>query len=138
MKFLVKKLDPKAKLPVYATSGSIGADVFTLNDVTVRAFESNIIGTGIAVCIPSGYYLRIAPKSGLSVKGIDVLAGVVDEDYRGEIKVILTSILGDVKFKAGEKIAQIILERADRGEIIEVDTLPECEAHNGFGSTGST
>lgn len=137
MKFLVKKLDPKAKLPVYGTPGSIGADVFTLNDVTVYSNKPNIIGTGIAVSIPSGYYLRIAPKSGLAVKGIDVMAGVVDEDYRREIKVILTSIYEDIKFKAGEKIAQIILERADRGEIVEVNELPECEAHDGFGSTGN-
>lgn len=96
--------------------------------------------TGIAIEIPEGYYGRIAPRSGLAHNhGIDVLAGVVDSGYRGEIKVILynTDKDHDFQIRQGDKIAQMIIERHYNFELVEVEDLsPTPRGEGGFGSTG--
>lgn len=144
----VKKLSPLARLPSFGTEFSIGADLHAhLLDADGRASFHSIwprdtvmIPTGISVAIPPGYYGRIAPKSGLAAKhGIDILAGVIDADYRGELLVLVhnTHTWNKVRIDHGQKIAQLILERADRPDIVEVDTLDETfRGARGFGSTG--
>jgi len=91
------------------------------------------------MAIPVGCYGRIAPRSGLAFKSsIDVGAGVIDPDYRGEVKVLLFN-LGNCDFKAeaGTRIAQLIIERCETPPVVEVDSLDDTErGAGGFGSTG--
>ena len=89
-KLRIKKLIPKAHLPVKGSEHAAGYDLFSSEDIVVKANGKALISTGIAMAIPVGNYGRVAPRSGLAVKNfIDVGAGVVDADYRGEVKVLL-------------------------------------------------
>jgi dUTP pyrophosphatase len=144
MELKVKKLTETAKLPTYGSDYAIGLDLFldTQNndDRIIMPGHRKMFHTGIAMEIPEGYYGRVAPRSGLALKfGIDVLAGVVDSDYRGEILVILqNNDQHGVEFLPGEKIAQIILEKADRATVVEVQELSDTNrGAAGLGSTGS-
>lgn len=142
--FEVKKLSHTATIPSYGSDYAIGLDLYADIPETILLYsgERIVVSTGIACAIPLGYYGRVAPRSGLSVnKGFDVLGGVIDSDYRGEIKVIL--INHDVGGKMhtihnGERIAQLILEKADRAKIFIVDELSSTNrGSSGFGSTGA-
>lgn len=129
--------------PSYGSSGAIGLDLRAWLPaapwVMLPNHQIHIIRTNLSVEIPEGFYGRIAPRSGLAAKfGLDVLAGVVDPDYRGEIKVILT-LHGEnsVRIEHGDRIAQLILERADRLDLRYVGALGETERGSaGLGSTG--
>ena len=97
-----------------------------------------MIHTGISTLAPPGTYIRIAPRSGLALKGIDVEAGVVDPDYRGEIMVLMASYVShSFQIEKGMRIAQLILERiVSNAEVVEVTELPQSSrASGGFGST---
>lgn len=142
-----KRLHPAAVDPTYGSSGAIGLDLTALvvdqHGTPYRARlepgERMSVPTGLAVDIPKGYYGRVAPRSGLALKsGIDVMAGVIDSDYRGEVKVILINHgKFAVSIGSGERIAQLILERADRLSAVEVKSLEATErGEAGFGSTG--
>lgn len=135
----VKRLHPAATLPAYATAFAAGADLCCVEAFTLHPGERKLVPTGLAVEIPPGCYGRIAPRSGLAVKhGVDTLAGVIDPDFRGELKVLLIN-LGDqaISFDAGARIAQLITERAASGDFVEVEELSDTErAGGGFGSTG--
>lgn len=143
----VKLLRPDAKVPTKGSEGAIGWDLYALpgDDVEKRAntlylpnHNRRLVSTGVSVAIPPGYYGRVAPRSGLAVKmGIDIMAGVIDEDYRGEI-MILTYNTGHevVRHDLSKPIAQLILERADKGTVMVVDELPSTErGEKGFGSS---
>ena len=98
-----------------------------------------MIGTGLAFGIPVGNYGRIAPRSGLAAKNsIDVGAGVIDSDYRGEVKVLLFNFSDtDFKIAEGDRIAQMIIEKYTITALTEVDTLDDTvRGEGGFGSTG--
>jgi dUTP pyrophosphatase len=98
-----------------------------------------MIPTGLSVAIPSGHYGRIAPRSGLAAKhGIQVHAGVVDSDYRGEMRVCLINHGSEmVEFKPGDRIAQLIIERCLITPAAWADNLDSTErGQGGFGSTG--
>jgi dUTP pyrophosphatase len=143
MKLRIKKLHDEATIPTRGSPKAIGYDLYAcVEDSTTVVFgDVTAIETGIAIAIPKGYYGRIAPRSGLAAKkGIHVLAGVIDADYRGEIKVLLTSTMKSgppLQIKTGDRIAQLILERADTLVIEEVDDLEKTErGEGGFGSTG--
>jgi len=135
----VKKLNEKAQLPTRGSVEAIGADVYAVENVVIPAGEHRIVSTGISVKAPEGCYIRVAPRSGLAAKhAIDVLAGVVDRDYTGEVKVILINS-GNKMFEIleGDRIAQLICEQAHITDIIEVDDLESTERSSaGFGSTG--
>jgi dUTP pyrophosphatase len=149
--FIGEKLMPKVKfkaletgaiLPTYGSNGAIGVDLYVMRNshgYILFPGERVLVRTGLAVAIPEGYYGRIAPRSGLAHKhGIDVLAGVIDADYRGEIGVILLNT-GKEGFAlhAGDRIAQLIFECADRLIPEWTDELPETvRGDGGFGSTG--
>ena len=138
MNLLVKKLDADAKIPSRATEGSAGYDISSAEDVTIAAKSRAGVSTGISIRVPKNTYGRIAPRSGLAVKhGIDVLAGVVDFDYTGEVKVILYNTSDEDYFvKKGDRIAQLILERIETPEVEVVLELSETSRTGGFGSTG--
>ena len=138
----VTKLVPHASLPARATPGAAGYDLFSTDNYVVLPGRRVVVSTGISVSLPPGCYGRIAPRSGLAVKhGLDVLAGVVDPDYTGEVKVVLQNLDTHQPFviRPGYRIAQLILEKFEVAEVVEVPS--ECtqltdRGAAGFGSTG--
>ena len=111
----VQKLNNNAALPKRSTDGAAGYDLCALQDCTIPAGGKGLVKTGLSISFPIGLYARIAPRSGLALKKfIDVGAGVVDSDYRGEVGVVLFNH-GDQDFlvKMGDRIAQLILEKID-------------------------
>ena len=140
---LIKRLSKNISLPKYETEGSSGMDLTAnVNKVIeIQPGKSEIIPTGLALSIPKNYEIQIRPRSGLAAKNqISVLntPGTIDEDYRGEIKVILIN-LGEKKFKIekGLRIAQMVLCPVIKAELEEVDELDETKrGSGGFGSTG--
>lgn len=135
----VKKLHKDAVIPTRGSEWSAGVDLSAIEQVVIEPGTRAIVGTGLSVAIPTETYLRIAPRSGLAAKhGIDVFAGVVDSDYRGEIKVILANH-GEQPFviNKGDRIAQAILEVIKLAIVVETFDLPDTgRGANGFGSTG--
>ena len=138
---LVKKLSPTTQTPVRATPGSVGYDIQADADITIPPHQRLPIPTGLAIATPEGTYGRIAPRSGLSVKhSINVAAGVIDSDYRGEIKVVLVNH-SDLPFQVhkGERVAQLLLERAENPMVVVTDNLDKTESgEGGFGHSGMT
>ncbi len=136
----VKRVSSTAKLPVRATAGSAGYDIFASDDAVVQASSRNLVKTGLIIAIPKGCYGRIAPRSGLSFRfHIDVAAGVIDSDYRGAIAILLVNNgKEDFMVKQGDRVAQLLLERISTPSITEVNDLDETpRGKAGFGSTGA-
>ena len=138
MKIKFKRLDKQATIPRRATAGSAGFDVFSNGHYTIKPNVRCLLDTGIAMQLPNDYWGELKPRSGLAAKhGLDVLAGVIDADYTGEIKVSLIN-LGehDVEIKAGDRIAQLIIQRYE-SDWMEVEEFDDTErGAGGFGSTG--
>ena len=136
----IKKLDPNAIIPTRANPTDAGADLYALEDIRIQPNTRELVRTGISLEVPESYYARIAPRSGLAYKnGIDVLAGVVDSSYRGEVGVILlnTDTQKIFNIRAGDRIAQLIIEAHYNMTIKEVDSLSDTtRGDGGFGSTG--
>ena len=111
----VKKLRNNAAVPKKGSEEAAGYDIASAEDTVVPAKGKTVVKTGISVAIPEGCYGRIAPRSGLAVKRfIDVGAGVIDADYRGEIGVVLFNHSDeDFVVKSGDRIAQLILEKIE-------------------------
>lgn len=133
-----KKLDSRAVLPQRGSVLAAGLDVCSIEDIELGPKQRTTAKTGLAVAIPPGFYGRIAPRSGLASKhGLDVLAGVIDSDYRGEILCLLYNT-GDepIKLTAGSKICQLILEQIITPEAAWATDLDEtARGAGGFGST---
>lgn len=135
----VKRLDKAAKLPVLGSANAAGYDLHALSGATVPARGKVLVSTGLAFAIPVGNYGRIAPRSGLAAKhSIDVGAGVIDADYRGEVKVLLFNLSDtDFAINEGDRIAQMIIEKYTPTDLVEMDELEETNrGAGGFGSTG--
>lgn len=127
-------------LPSYQTEGAAGMDVCAAEDFLLNGHSVVAVPTGFAVEIPRGYELQCRPRSGLAKMGITVAnaPGTIDEDYRGEIKVLLANLVDEpLHFTRGDRIAQLVLAPVTRFPVIEVDELSPTErGENGFGSTG--
>lgn len=143
VKVLIKKLNPKAELPSYKTSGSSGMDLMALIDdtLTIKPNQSVLVPTGLSIAIPDDTEVQIRPRSGLAAKSnISVLntPGTIDSDYRGELKIILINHgKEDFLINNGDRIAQMILMPVLKIEFEEVEDLPETiRGSGGFGSTG--
>jgi dUTP pyrophosphatase len=137
------KLDENAKIPEYGSEYAAGIDLFSSNteDIIIPAKNRKLISTGLYISWDDPkYYMRIAPRSGLSVKNcIDVGAGVIDYDYRGELKILLINNSNDKEFIVSKnmKIAQMIPTKMTRLNLNITDTLEETvRGIGGFGSTG--
>ena len=117
-----------------------GYDVHASADVSITAKSRKLAPTGLAALAPPGTYIRVAPRSGLALKNVDVAAGVVDPDYRGEIRVVLVNHgSGIFRVTRGMAIAQLILERIVNAKVVQVEQLPETSrGSSGFGSTDRT
>jgi len=139
MSLHVKLLGPDGKAPERKSSLAAGYDIYSAQDVTILGGEHFLVSTQLSVAVPEGHYGRVAPRSGLACKYmVDVLAGVIDSDYRGEIKVVLVNH-GKNPFivTKGDRIAQLILEKISMLDVVVVKKLDETErGEGGFGSTG--
>jgi dUTP pyrophosphatase len=139
---LIQRLDPDLPLPAYAHPGDAGADLLSAEDVELAPGERALVGTGVAIALPSGYAAFVHPRSGLAARhGITVVnaPGTVDPGYRGEIKVTLlnTDRAKPVRFQRGDRIAQLVIKRVERAVFHEVQELPgSARGDGGFGSTG--
>jgi dUTP pyrophosphatase len=134
----IKKINDLATAPTKGSEYSAGYDLYSSEEFTLMPMNRKLFKTGLSIAIPNGLYGRIAPRSGLAFKdGIDVLAGVIDEDYRGEIGVLLINFgLTEKQIKVGDKIAQIIFEFYNQVEFELVDELQTTQrGEGGFGST---
>jgi len=136
----VKKLSENATIPTQGTSFAAGYDLYAAEDAVVVCGTRKLIKTNISMEITPGYYGRIAPRSGLAYKnGIDVLAGVIDSDYRGDIGVVLYNTDNNIDFeiKKGDRIAQIIFEACYTATLNNVENLDNTlRQGGGYGSTG--
>ncbi len=138
---LVQKLHPEAKIPRYAHSGAWGdlaADLYAVSAWTLEPGETVAIPTGLALGFPSEYGALVEDRSGLALRGLTTLAGVIDPGYRGEIKVVLTNLAAIPQSIApGDRIAQLRLVRRIEATFEVVESLEETvRGGGGFGSTG--
>ena len=136
----IKHLSKDATTPTRGSSDAVGYDLYAAESCTIDTQDNGLVKTHIAICMPPGVYGRVAPRSGLALKKhIDVGAGVIDPDYRGDVGVVLFNH-GHAPFevKKGDRIAQLILERcvvADQVKVVK--TLSETKrGADGYGSTG--
>ncbi len=140
MNIQIKKLSDQAKIPTQGSKYAAGYDLYAAEEVLVNTMGRKLVKTNISISIPEGYYGRIAPRSGLAYKnGIDVLAGVIDSDYRGDIGVILFNTDHNLDFEVnvGDRIAQIIIEKCHSANWETVETLDATvRSEGGFGSSG--
>jgi dUTP pyrophosphatase len=138
MEIRVKRIHKDARLPRYGHSGDAGLDLFSCVDEVLKPGEVKPIPTGIQAAIPRGHVGLVWDKSGISLKGVHRLAGVVDSGYRGEILVVMIN-LGSKPFviQAGMKIAQMLIQPVQEATIVETEELDQTgRGANGFGSTG--
>ena len=127
--------------PSYATDGAAGLDVVAAEDLTLEPGARHAVATGFAIAIPPGFEVQVRPRSGLALKhGITCLntPGTIDEDYRGEVKIILANLGSDpFEVRRGERIAQLVpspVLKAKFDEVAELDATDR--GAGGFGSTG--
>jgi dUTP pyrophosphatase len=134
-----KKLDERALLPSRGSLYSAGLDLYSIEDLIITPNQRILARTGLAVAIPEHHYGRIAPRSGLALRtGLDVLSGVIDADYRGEIGCLLYNT-GDetITLPAQSKVCQLIIEKIITPDPVWADEIDETDrGSGGFGSTG--
>ena len=138
---LIHKLTDDAILPNRQHPDDAGADITSIEDITLEPGERRLVGTGLSIAFPIGWLCYVVPRSGLAAKhGITIVnaPGLVDAGYRGELKVILLNT-GNERFEIhkGDRIAQLVFQRCELPVFQESDTLPESiRGNGGFGSTG--
>jgi dUTP pyrophosphatase len=144
LQVLITRLDPSIPLPAYAKGGDAGADIVTRVDVTLQPGERALVPTGIAIALPDGYVALVHPRSGLAIKhGVTMVnaPGTVDAGYRGELQCIMINHdpKETITFHKGDRIAQLVIQKVERAEFVEVKDLPGSgRGTGGFGSTGKS
>ncbi|MEK9147300.1 MAG: dUTP diphosphatase [Patescibacteria group bacterium] len=139
LKLKIKKIHPKAIIPNYAYSWDAGMDFYSVEECVINPGEHKGISTGIQMAIPSGFVGLIWDKSGLALNnGLKTMAGVIDSGYRGEIIIVLLNTSNKImEIKPGFKIAQMLIQKVEKPEIKETDSLDKTlRGDDGFGSTG--
>jgi dUTP pyrophosphatase len=137
----VQRLHPDAVLPAYAHPGDAGLDLTSVEEVALGPGERAAVATGLAIAVPDGWVGLVHPRSGLARRhGITVAnaPGTIDAGYRGEVLVLLVNLGPDqVRLAAGERVAQLILQRVGSAAVVEVASLGDTtRGSGGFGSTG--
>lgn len=138
----IEKVHSNAKLPTYAHEGDQGADIYAPEDFTLPPHSyGNMISTGLKMIIPEGWAVAIRPRSGLSKNTtlrISNVPATIDSKFRGEINILLDNI-GDepIEIKAGDRIAQFILEKNYQASFVEIDEVPT-DTERGIGGFGSS
>ncbi|XP_017321161.1 deoxyuridine 5'-triphosphate nucleotidohydrolase, mitochondrial isoform X2 [Ictalurus punctatus] len=133
------KLSEHATAPTRGSAKAAGYDLYSAYDYSIPPMDKAIVKTDLQIAVPAGCYGRVAPRSGLAAKHfIDVGAGVVDEDYRGNLGVVLFNFGKETfEVKKGDRVAQLVCERICYPDLQELKTLDETErGAGGFGSTG--
>lgn len=136
----VKRLTPTALIPTlgseYGACYDLYADIEA--DIIIWPNETKAIPTGLAFQPPEGFMLQILSRSGMASKGMFTIGGIVDEDYRGEVKVLLTNNgRTELHIHPGDRIAQLAMRRYYHADVVEVDTLDDtARGDGGFGHTG--
>jgi dUTP pyrophosphatase len=139
----LRRLDPDLPLPAYAHDGDAGLDLYAAETVTLAPGARAAVGTGIAVALPAGHAGFVVPRSGLALRhGVSLVntPGLIDAGYRGEIRVVLVNHDPErsVTLARGDRIAQLVIQRVEVVQLVEVDSLPESRrGAGGFGSTGT-
>jgi dUTP pyrophosphatase len=139
---LITRLDESIPLPRYAKGGDAGADIVSRIDITLKPGERALVPTGISIALPDGYAAFVHPRSGLAIKhGVTMVnaPGTVDAGFRGELQCIMINHdqHESITFKKGDRIAQLVIQKVERAEFIEVKDLPGSgRGTDGFGSTG--
>jgi len=139
---LIRRIDPALPLPARAHHGDAGVDVYAARDVELAPGERAVVRTGIAIALPDGYAAFVHPRSGLAARhGVTLVnaPGTIDAGYRGEIAVTMinTDRSTPVRFRRGDRIAQLVVQRVERAVFCEVSALPgSARGEGGFGSTG--
>ncbi|MEX0916809.1 MAG: dUTP diphosphatase [Candidatus Spechtbacterales bacterium] len=140
MKLYIQRIHPAAKLPAYAYEGDAGMDLFSVEDMTIAPGEKVLVATGLKLAVPPGHGGFVWDKSGIATKHhIKTMAGVVDSNYRGELKVALTNLGAEsYEVKSGEKLAQLVIKPVATPEIEEVEEIEanDVRGEKGFGSSG--
>ncbi len=138
MDLKVRKMHADAKLPAFAHPGDAGMDLFSCEDMTIEPGETKSVPTGIQMAVPAGHVGLVWDKSGISLRGVHRLAGVVDAGYRGEVRVVMVNLgVESFAIKAGMKIAQMLIQPVASPAIVESDGLDDTSrGEGGFGSTG--
>jgi len=136
----VKRIYREAKLPCYGHGGDAGLDLFSSVDCVLGAGDVKAVPTGIKVAIPQGHVGLIWDKSGISLKSVHKLAGVIDAGYRGEVQVVMVNLSRQAyPIKKGMKIAQMLIQPIVEVRVVESDELDDtARGEGGFGSTGLT
>ena len=139
---LIKRLDLVCRLLLENKKGDAGADIVSRIDITLAPGERALVPTGISIALPDGYVALVHPRSGLAIKhGVTMVnaPGTVDAGFRGELQCIMINHdpKESVTFKRGDRIAQLVFQKVERAEFVEVDELPGSgRGAGGFGSTG--
>jgi dUTP pyrophosphatase len=142
LQVLITRLDESIPLPQYAKGGDAGADIVSRIDITLNPGERALVPTGISIALPDGYAAFVHPRSGLAIKhGVTMVnaPGTVDAGFRGELQCIMINhdAHESISFKKGDRIAQLVIQKVERAEFIEVRDLPGSgRGTDGFGSTG--
>lgn len=140
LELLCKRLTPTAKLPTLGSEQAACYDLYAdiEADIILWPNETKAIPTGLAFQPPRDFMLQILSRSGLASKGMFTIGGIVDEDYRGEVKVLLTNNgRTELHIHPGDRIAQMALRRYYHADVVEVNDLDNTARGNGgFGSTG--
>ncbi|MGC0363750.1 dUTP pyrophosphatase [Rhodococcus sp. 27YEA15] len=138
----LKRLDPDLPIPRRAHPGDAGVDLYATDDVVLEPGRRALVGTGIAVALPVGTVGLIHPRSGLAAKsGLSIVnaPGTVDAGYRGELKVCLINLDPEIaiEINRGDRIAQLLVQRVELADFVEVDSLDETSrGTGGYGSSG--
>lgn len=139
MKMRVKMLSREARPPTYATEGAAGLDLYSPVDDIILPGARKRIETGVAIELPTGHEGQVRPRSGAALKkGLSVVLGTIDEDYRGEIGVVVFNISNfPIQVARGDRIAQLVVAPITRVEVeLSDDLSTTTRGAQGFGSTG--
>ena len=138
----IVRLDPGLPVPAYAHPGDAGADLFARVDVRLAPGERRLVPTGLAIALPEGFVALVHPRSGLAHRsGLSIVnaPGTIDAGYRGEIQVCLVNLdpTHPIELSRGDRIAQLVIQRFESADFVEVDELPDSvRGEGGYGSTG--
>lgn len=138
MKLKVKKLHPEARLPTRAHHDDAGLDIYCCESITLQPHTTVKVPTGIAYEVPDGYCVFAWDKGSTGSKGLKTLGGVLDSGYRGELFIPMHNLNDEpYTFEAGDKIAQVVIQKVELWEVEECEELSETKRGTGaFGSTG--
>ena len=142
MQVLVQRLDPGVPPPAYVLPGDAGADIVAAEDLLLEPGARAVLPTGIAIAVPDGYAAFVHPRSGLAARaglGLVNAPGTIDSGYRGEVKVIVINHdrSAALQLRRGERIAQLVFQRVEIADFVEVAELPDSvRGAGGHGSTG--